>query len=234
MAQVSDFLKENTSTTGTGAISLTGAADHSTGRIRDAWSVSTEVYYSIIDGVNRETGIGTFNGLSTLTRDTVNATVKEGVYNNTTATALDLQGAAIVSCTLSAAAYEAVNISVLNASDIIYIPTSDPSSSDTDAQAALVTHGTAIATNLADIATNTADIASSGATDEVKGICITFVDWIDHSSTLDFDLPQVQTMAAGLVAAGICTQAQYDALSALSDQPQVFTALECRVAMRGA
>ena len=75
---------------------------------------------------------------------------------------------------------------------------------------------------------------SSLATDEVKGICITFVDWIDHSSTLDFDLPQVQTMAAGLVAAGICTQAQYDALSALGDQSQTFTALECRVAMRGA
>ena len=75
---------------------------------------------------------------------------------------------------------------------------------------------------------------SSAATDEVKGICVTFVDWIDHSSTLDFDLPQVQAMAAGLVAAGICTQAQYDALSALGDQSQTFTALECRVAMRGA
>ena len=75
---------------------------------------------------------------------------------------------------------------------------------------------------------------SSAATDEVKGICVTFIDWIDHSSTLDFDLPQVQAMAAGLVAAGICTQAQYDDLSALGDQSQTFTALECRVAMRGA
>ena len=75
---------------------------------------------------------------------------------------------------------------------------------------------------------------SSLATDEVKGICITFIDWIDHSSTLDFDLPQVQAMAAGLVAAGICTQAQYDDLSALGDQSQTFSALECRVAMRGA
>jgi hypothetical protein len=69
---------------------------------------------------------------------------------------------------------------------------------------------------------------------DVKGICITFVDWIDHSSTLDFDLPQVQAMAGGLVLAGICTQAQYDALSALGNQSQSFTALECRVAMRGA
>ena len=75
---------------------------------------------------------------------------------------------------------------------------------------------------------------SSAATDDVKGICVTFIDWIDHSSTLDFDLPQVQAMAAGLVAAGICTQAQYDDLSALGDQSQTFTALECRVAMRGA
>ena len=75
---------------------------------------------------------------------------------------------------------------------------------------------------------------SSAATDEVKGICVTFVDWIDHSSTLDFDLSQVQAMAAGLVLACICTQAQYDALSALGDQSQTFSALECRVAMRGA
>jgi hypothetical protein len=75
---------------------------------------------------------------------------------------------------------------------------------------------------------------SSTATDQVKGTCITFVDWIKHSTTLDFDLPQVQAMASGLVAAGICTQAQYDALSALGDQSQAFTALECRVAMRGA
>ena len=75
---------------------------------------------------------------------------------------------------------------------------------------------------------------SSAATDEVKGICVTFLDWIDHSTTLDFDLPQVQAMAAGLVASGICTQAQYDDLSSLSDQSQTFSALECRVAMRGA
>ena len=74
----------------------------------------------------------------------------------------------------------------------------------------------------------------SAAPDQIKGICITFVDWIDHSSTLDFDLPQVQAMAGGLVLAGICTQAQYDALSALGNQSQTFTALECRVAMRGA
>ena len=74
----------------------------------------------------------------------------------------------------------------------------------------------------------------SAAPDQIKGICITFVDWIDHSSTLDFDLPQVQAMAAGLVASGICTQAQYDALSALGNQSQSFTALDCRVAMRGA
>jgi hypothetical protein len=70
--------------------------------------------------------------------------------------------------------------------------------------------------------------------DQIKGICVTFVDWIDHSSTLDFDLPQVQAMAGGLVLAGICTQAQYDALSALGNQSQSFTALDCRVAMRGA
>ena len=76
--------------------------------------------------------------------------------------------------------------------------------------------------------------AGSAAPDQIKGICITFIDWVLHSPTLDFDLPQVQAMAGGLIAAGICTQEQYDALSALGNQSQTFTALECRVAMRGA
>ena len=75
---------------------------------------------------------------------------------------------------------------------------------------------------------------SSTAPPQIKGICVTFIDWIDHSATLDFDLPQVQTMAAGLIAAGICTQEQFDNLSAMGDHRQTFTALECRVAMRGA
>ena len=75
--------------------------------------------------------------------------------------------------------------------------------------------------------------AGSAAPDQIKGICITFTDWVLHSPTLDFDLLQVQAMAGGLIAAGICTQEQYDALSALGNQSQTFTALECRVAMKG-
>ena len=74
----------------------------------------------------------------------------------------------------------------------------------------------------------------SAATPQIKGICVTFIDWIDHSPTLDFDLPQVQAMAGGLIAAGICTQEQYEALFAMGNKPRSFTALECRVAVRGA
>lgn len=74
---------------------------------------------------------------------------------------------------------------------------------------------------------------SSAAPAAIKGVCITFVDWLNNSDTLDVDLPEVRAMAAALVAAGICTQQQIDALIALGDVPQVFTPLECRLAHSG-
>lgn len=57
---------------------------------------------------------------------------------------------------------------------------------------------------------------------QVRGLAITVLAWIDDQSgtiqTVDMDRPAVVSMRSALVQAGIVTQAQADALSALADQ----------------
>jgi hypothetical protein len=49
---------------------------------------------------------------------------------------------------------------------------------------------------------------SSATPDEVKGICITFLDWVKSGRPIDFDMPEVVGMLAGLVAVGLVTSQQ--------------------------
>jgi len=67
---------------------------------------------------------------------------------------------------------------------------------------------------------------SSQAPDEIKGVCITFVDWVKAGRVLDFDLPQVQAMIDGLIAAGVVTKEIADELSHLGTVPQIVTTNE--------
>jgi hypothetical protein len=64
---------------------------------------------------------------------------------------------------------------------------------------------------------------TSPAPAQIKGICLTFLDWVMNSPTLDFDLAQVKVMAGGLVAAGLISQEQLDELSAMMNRPQTVT-----------
>jgi hypothetical protein len=61
------------------------------------------------------------------------------------------------------------------------------------------------------------------ASDELKGLCISILDWIDDSAgkiqTVDMDLPSVQYMLAGLVQAPLATQDQVNAIIAMADTP---------------
>ncbi len=63
--------------------------------------------------------------------------------------------------------------------------------------------------------------ARESTTPAVRGLAITVLAWIDDQSgtiqSVDMDRPAVVTMRAALVQAGIVTQAQADALSALAD-----------------
>ena len=58
-------------------------------------------------------------------------------------------------------------------------------------------------------------------TPAIRALAITVLAWVDDQSgtiqTVDMDRPAVVQMRAALVAAGICSQPQADALSALAD-----------------
>ena len=58
-------------------------------------------------------------------------------------------------------------------------------------------------------------------TPAIRALAITVLAWVDDQSgtiqTVDMDRPAVGQMRAALVAAGICSQPQADALSALAD-----------------
>lgn len=63
--------------------------------------------------------------------------------------------------------------------------------------------------------------ARDSSVDAVRRLAVNVLAWIDDQSgtvqTVDMDRPSVIAMRAALVSAGICTQAQADALNALAD-----------------
>jgi len=91
------WVRESTATTGTGTITLGGA---SAGYIQfeDAFTTTNVVHYTITDGNNRETGIGTLTtgGSWTLSRDQIFEKLDNGTYSNWPATGISLSGTAII------------------------------------------------------------------------------------------------------------------------------------------
>jgi hypothetical protein len=69
-------------------------------------------------------------------------------------------------------------------------------------------------------------IESGTTPDLIKGVCITFVDWVDAGRPIDLDHPQVATMLGALVQSGLVTAEQQTGLMALANRPQLVTALE--------
>ena len=63
--------------------------------------------------------------------------------------------------------------------------------------------------------------ARESTTPQLRALAITVLAWVDDQSgtiqTVDMDRPAVVGMRAALVEAGICSQPQADALSALAD-----------------
>ena len=82
-ADIYDFIKEATATTGSG-LTLTLTAETGFGRFSDVASVSDVVYYAIQNGANRELGIGTVQTGNTLDRTTPLVTLVGTTYDNTT------------------------------------------------------------------------------------------------------------------------------------------------------
>jgi hypothetical protein len=69
-------------------------------------------------------------------------------------------------------------------------------------------------------------IESTSTPDLIKGVCITFVDWVDAGRPIDLDHPQVATMLGALVQSGLVTVEQQTGLMALANRPQSVTAIE--------
>jgi hypothetical protein len=99
MPSVADRVKETTATTGTGTVTLAGAAaGYQT--FAAAFANGTSVYYCIVSGNNWETGIGTYSS-STLSRDTV-------LQSTSSDALITLSGTSDVFCTLPE--YEITNL----------------------------------------------------------------------------------------------------------------------------
>lgn len=115
---VAPWVKETCTTTGTGSLVLSGKVD-SFMRFSSALSAGDEVWYAVLDSNgNRETGRGTFDGINTVSRDTVTATLDSGAYDDTSPTPINLSGTSVVICTLTAAAYEEMLTDIVNSFDM--------------------------------------------------------------------------------------------------------------------
>ena len=67
----------------------------------------------------------------------------------------------------------------------------------------------------------------------IKGICITFLDWVRKDWRIDFDLPEVQAMLGGLIQSELVTDEEVAVLDAAANIAQTITPAECRFAMIG-
>jgi len=72
---------------------------------------------------------------------------------------------------------------------------------------------------------------SAETPDQIKGICITFLDWVRKDWRIDFDLPEVQTMLGGLIQSGLVTTQEVTVLDAAANVPQTFTTDDVQQAM---
>jgi hypothetical protein len=145
MANVANFVKESCSTFGTGNLILTGAISGFT-TFASALPAGS-VYYTIVDGTNREAGIGTYDGAATIVRSNVIATLASGVYDDISPTPLVLTGAAVVGCGIEAtlaAKIEHSNRAILDAIDVAYTSALDTKLSGIE-DAADVTDATNVA-----------------------------------------------------------------------------------------
>lgn len=98
-------IKETTTTTGIGTLSLSAVTGFS--RFSNVFPVGTSVLYSLLDSSGQilESGIGTVAAGNTLSRDKISATLQSGTYNDLTPTAVSLTGTTTVICTGTAGAF---------------------------------------------------------------------------------------------------------------------------------
>jgi len=104
---VADWILCQTTTTGTGIVTLGTALDGYTD-FKGGLQSSGDVWYSLLSqNGSRECGIGTFNYTNnTLSRGTIHATLVNGVYDNTSPSPISLVGTTIVACTFNSESWK--------------------------------------------------------------------------------------------------------------------------------
>jgi len=110
MHALADFVKEYTSTTGTGlSLTLTGAVP-GFARFSDATNITnnTTVYYCIKNGSNREQGVGTWKTGNLLERTTPAVTFVDGAYDDSTPAKIDLVGLSEVGIIITSTVFESI------------------------------------------------------------------------------------------------------------------------------
>lgn len=104
MPEVGNWIGEITTTIGTGDIELGGPID-GFAQFSNLGGNGTQVWYSVVDGTNREAGIGTLQD-GNIQRTTVSATLVDGVYSDNAPAPLELSGGAEVYCSFNKTAFE--------------------------------------------------------------------------------------------------------------------------------
>ncbi len=97
---LANWIKETSSTTGTGAITLAGAVTGYT-TFGAHFTDGASVQYALSNGANREAGIGTYSA-GVLTRTTVLETLVAGTYSASSPSAITLAGTTIITCAADA------------------------------------------------------------------------------------------------------------------------------------
>ena len=100
-ADIHEFVKESTTTEGS-VLNITLSSISGFARFEDVASVGDTVYYTILNGFNREVGIGTVQNTSTLDRSYPLTTLEDGAYTDEAVSRITLSGASQVAITPSA------------------------------------------------------------------------------------------------------------------------------------
>lgn len=92
MPVIADRVRETSTTAGTGTITLAGAVTNYRSFATALGSTATSVPYCIVDNTAAtwEVGIGTFNGTTSLSRDTVTSSSNAGALVNFAANSKDV------------------------------------------------------------------------------------------------------------------------------------------------
>lgn len=94
---IANWVRQNTSTVGLGNLVLTDVVQ-SFIRFSAAFANNDKVFYSIIDGNNRENGLGTYTAAGNIiSRDVIFETLVNGAYTSSSPPAISLSGTAVVS-----------------------------------------------------------------------------------------------------------------------------------------